>query len=99
MDQHKELLKSILVSSLLTNVIVLAMMGLSLATVLKVKEQVDDIHERLETVHAVVDEIKEVRGNVKERMRERRQGDADGEGSAVGPAPSRPRPLQRLRNR
>ena len=93
MEQSKKLLVAILVSSLITNIILLGLMGVSLAAALKVKAQVDEIHQRLETVHNMVETIKSARDTIKETVGERRQG--SDKGGEDKPTPRRP--LKRLR--
>ena len=99
MEQPKKLLVGILVSSLVSNVILIAFTAASVNTFIKIKTQVEETHQRIERVQSIVEEIKALRGTVKERVRERRAGvAADDETDAAGSS-SRPRPLQRLRNR
>jgi len=104
-QQPKKLLVAILVSSLITNVILLGVTGASLALVYKLNKQVEELQQRVDSVRQVVDKIKAVGGAVRTKIQERRQGQAEeespsstGSEESKGDTPPR-RPLQRLKNR
>ena len=96
MEQPKKIFKVILASSLVSNVFLLAISAAFVTTVVKIKRQVDEIHQRLEDVRGVVEDLKEVRASLKERVRERRRGEP-GDEEPEGGQPRPRRPLQRLR--
>jgi len=104
--QPKKLLVSILVSSLVTNVILLSITGASLAMIFNLNKEVQQIKERVDGVRQVVDALKAVRDTVKTKLRDRRQGDAsapeqtDNEAKPKEEtAPPPRRPLRRLRGK
>ncbi|MEW6359388.1 MAG: hypothetical protein AB1696_23835 [Planctomycetota bacterium] len=104
-QQPKKLLVAILVSSLVTNVILLGVTGASLYLVYELNKEVAKLQQRLDEVRQIVDTIKAAGGAVRDRIQERRQGQAEeGEqGGQAAPAPtedSSPRgPLKRLRGK
>ena len=97
MAQPRKLLVAILVSSLVTNAILLGTMAASLWAVYSVKDQVCDVYEQLERVHQVVRELKAIRERARERIRQSRTDDASAEDRPTTRLRDRAGPLQRLR--
>ncbi|NOZ20671.1 MAG: hypothetical protein GXP25_06235 [Planctomycetes bacterium] len=104
-QQPRKLLIAILVSSLITNVILLSVTGASLVLVYHLNQQVEQLQKRVDDVRQIVDKIKAVRSAVRGKIQERRQGQTKEEPSSSTdtepPKNDNPprRPLRRLRER
>lgn len=84
MEQPKRLLVAILISSLVTNVILLSMTGASLVMVYKLNRQVEEVRGRVDEVREVVDKLRAVKDTVKEKVQERRSDAGDSEAAVIG---------------